>query len=928
MNIATIEIEGTSAKIRDRLASITAGMVGATVTFVYSEEWAGFSKTAVFRYQSLERSVAGISDVVEIPPEMLSESGEKLQVGLYGVSPGGQAATPTIWVSLGRVQPGAAVGNDSGSNPALQVWAQILSMIGQLGELETTAKSSLVAAINELVRRSSSGLPSFGKEDGRNVELDTTLTQGGKAADAKATGDEIKRVAGLIPSIEGLAKEEDIPVVPTWAMQSNKPSYTASEVGADPTGTAAVAVSAHNANNEAHSDIRLEIKAIREQLAAFMDVDDETLNELSELIAAIASNQTSIAQLTTGKVSVVDIVNNLVTNASNKPLSAAMGAALAGEIDSVRSPLAGYQPKGNYLTEHQDLGHLLPRMELSAAIDTALAQAKESGEFDAPPGAPGAPGDDYVLTDADRQEIAEIAADIVQASDREELPITDMAGYKIAPTGTVLTGDAATQLVSAPIPINGGDTLLVTGSAKFGNSLWAIYDAAGGMLRNEAAPATAEGAAVEAVEVEVPVGAATIRVAWDKGVSTIPYAVARSDGQGQSGAALPLAGVTVAIIGDSIVEHNATADTNWVDIVAAATGASITNLGVGGTGWMQGQEDGTAYYQRVADIPADTRRVLIYGSGNDRELPLGTPADTGTDTLCGCINATLDAVYAHVPTAWVGVISPAPWQHYPPYERGNAMDLMAQAQAAICRRRGVPFLDLYHSSGLRPWDAAFRELAYHDADGVHPNNTGHGLIAPQMLAFLLGGTHNPVDAQEIAKIAAGLVEVPNVKPVAKTEDMTQPVGVDEEGRLWSAPTAGGSGGGFAEWELLTDITLSEESAIAPIKYDDKYREMYATLTIPKVDEKISTGNQFRLLHNNGLYYINIGDANYSYIYQLRCEIFGGTLYEMFCGRAQYGVANQSQVYTRSSLAHLKGPFVCGGPLVLPAETRLIVYGRE
>ena len=224
------------------------------------------------------------------------------------------------------------------------------------------------------------------------VALDTNLTQSGKAADAKATGDEIKRVAGLIPSIEGLAKEEDIPVVPTWAMQSNKPSYTASEVGADPTGTAAVAVSAHNANNEAHSDIRLEIKAIREQLAAFMDVDDETLNELSELIAAIASNQTSIAQLTTGKVSVVDIVNNLVTNASNKPLSAAMGAALAGEIDSVRRSLAGYQPKGNYLTEHQDLGHLLPITELSAAIDTALAQAKESGEFDGPPGAPGAPG--------------------------------------------------------------------------------------------------------------------------------------------------------------------------------------------------------------------------------------------------------------------------------------------------------------------------------------------------------------------------------------------------------------------------------------------------------------------------------------------------------------------------------------------------------
>ena len=36
------------------------------------------------------------------------------------------------------------------------------------------------------------------------------------------------------------------------------------------------------------------------------------------------------------------------------------------------------------------------------------------------------------------------------------------------------------------------------------------------------------------------------------------------------------------------------------------------------------------------------------------------------------------------------------------------------------------------------------------------------------------------------------VSASNVKPVAKTADMTQPVGVDEDGRLWTAPTAGGA----------------------------------------------------------------------------------------------------------------------------------------
>lgn len=43
--------------------------------------------------------------------------------------------------------------------------------------------------------------------------------------------------------------------------------------------------------------------------------------------------------------------------------------------------------------------------KLPEAINTALAQAKASGEFN---GEPGAPGDDYVLTDADKREIAEL----------------------------------------------------------------------------------------------------------------------------------------------------------------------------------------------------------------------------------------------------------------------------------------------------------------------------------------------------------------------------------------------------------------------------------------------------------------------------------------------------------------------------------------
>ena len=52
--------------------------------------------------------------------------------------------------------------------------------------------------------------------------------------------------------------------------------------------------------------------------------------------------------------------------------------------------------------------------ELPTAINTALEQAKESGQFDGKDGAPGADGKDYVLTEADKEEIAEMAAEKIE----------------------------------------------------------------------------------------------------------------------------------------------------------------------------------------------------------------------------------------------------------------------------------------------------------------------------------------------------------------------------------------------------------------------------------------------------------------------------------------------------------------------------------
>ncbi len=93
---------------------------------------------------------------------------------------------------------------------------------------------------------------------------------------------------------------ETDPTVPSWAKADTKPTYTASEVGADTSGTAANAVAAHDAAKNAHSDIRSLIESV-----------------------------------TTSKVNVSDIIDDLTTNVSDKPLSAAQGVALKALIDEI-----------------------------------------------------------------------------------------------------------------------------------------------------------------------------------------------------------------------------------------------------------------------------------------------------------------------------------------------------------------------------------------------------------------------------------------------------------------------------------------------------------------------------------------------------------------------------------------------------------------
>ena len=204
-------------------------------------------------------------------------------------------------------------------------------------------------------------------------------------------------------------------------------------------------------------------------------------------------------------------------------------------------------------------------------------------------------------------------------------------------------------------------------------------------------------------------------------------------------------GKTWGAMGDSLTEFNSRATENYVDYIVKETGIEAINYGAGGTGYRRGIDNSNAFYNRVSGIDTSIDVLTIFGSLNDigGNQTLGTIDDTiSDDTVFGYVNATLDALFTTFPGVKLGIISPTPWKDSEPWDETNTATVYSNGLKQICYNRGIPFLDLYHNSGLRPWDSDFRELFYkHDVvDGVnagcHPDEDGHKMIYPRIRAFI------------------------------------------------------------------------------------------------------------------------------------------------------------------------------------------------
>lgn len=95
------------------------------------------------------------------------------------------------------------------------------------------------------------------------------------------------------------------------------------------------------------SDNSAKIDTLTTKLNTLADSDDETLDQLSEIVAYIKNNKSLIDGITTNKVNVSDIINTLTSTETKKPLAAAQGKALKDLIDTLQTAVNGKAPSNH-----------------------------------------------------------------------------------------------------------------------------------------------------------------------------------------------------------------------------------------------------------------------------------------------------------------------------------------------------------------------------------------------------------------------------------------------------------------------------------------------------------------------------------------------------------------------------------------------------
>ena len=315
------------------------------------------------------------------------------------------------------------------------------------------------------------------------------------------------------------------------------------------------------------------------------------------------------------------------------------------------------------------------------------------------------------------------------------VPLDILSGKILNSDGTVSDYSSNTAWkVTGLTDISSYESLKVSAGSGYWSLVYAFYNTnqefiSGLSSRNDVLNISSE-------EVEIPEGTKYIRLSKNgtSGLSLIGLKTTSASADSYSN---KWSGKKWAVVGDSMTALSDKATKQYFNYIAEATGITVVNMGVSGSGYKAMSDTNQAFYQRILNVPADSDVVTIFGSFNDGVSNLGTASDTGTTTVAGCINTTIDNLYSVIPTVQLGIVSSPPIIGSNPYNHSEA-NANPDLLEAICKRRSIPFMNLYYESNLRPWDSSFLPLVYSKdgGNGVHPDETGHKILASRFHGFL------------------------------------------------------------------------------------------------------------------------------------------------------------------------------------------------
>lgn len=210
-----LEVKKNNIQVLQR-ETITTGSYNANVVkFLFSPEWEGLSKTAVFRSSgepvSIFLSEHAREVACEIPWEVIDydEVGNKLYIGVYG-SKENAIVIPTMWVNAGKIMEGVDLGEDA-KNPTPGIYDQMVSAADEAIRTAEEAKE-----IAESVRQDADNGVFNGKdgEDGHTPVLGVDYM----------TDEDIDKIADkIIEKLPGFSElpeyDGEIDIVPSFEEQ-------------------------------------------------------------------------------------------------------------------------------------------------------------------------------------------------------------------------------------------------------------------------------------------------------------------------------------------------------------------------------------------------------------------------------------------------------------------------------------------------------------------------------------------------------------------------------------------------------------------------------------------------------------------------------------------------------------------------------------